>query len=285
MRKIYIIPDVHGRSFYDEPLKQAISEPDSEIVFLGDYVDPYPHENITPNDALIRFRTIIDIKKDHPDKITLLIGNHDLHYFDGSKRGCRMDYEHYSEINDMFTGNEGLFDYVKFVTVNGKNFIFSHAGFHFNWIKEYSDKFGLCDESWDDFSDEKCMEGMTFDFLKSFDWKEMSLDKNWLKRYGDVGNSRGGWCSHPSFLWADLSDHLFDYVFVKDCEQIFGHTMQAVGKPVRFRNCYCLDCQNVFVLCEDGIVRTMSGEEIKDNGHEIKDAYMSYWKKASAFFI
>lgn len=284
--KYYIIPDVHGRLFYEEPLNQALAEPDSEIIFLGDYVDPYPDENITPYRALCRLKDIVYLKKACPNKITLLIGNHDLHYFDGSKRGCRMDYNHYVDIREVFEKNMDLFDYVKFITINGKNFIFSHAGFGFPWICEYADKFGLCDgNTWEDFSEQAVGDSLTFDFLHSFDWNDMAKDKDWIKRYGDMGYSRGGWCSHPSFLWADLSDHIFDYVKVKGCEQIFAHTMQPTGNPVRFGNCYCLDCQTVFVIGDDGVVRTMDGDEIKDNGAEVKKAYEDYFRKMAKFFI
>ena len=38
-----IIPDVHGRVFWKEIVKNS----EDKIIFLGDYVDPYPGENIS----------------------------------------------------------------------------------------------------------------------------------------------------------------------------------------------------------------------------------------------
>ena len=275
--RYYIVPDVHGRLFYQDPIKQALSEKDSHIVFLGDYIDPYPHEHITPDEAFERFKDIISLKKLNPNKITLLIGNHDLHYIDGSRRGCRMDYRNKSEIVSLFKNNIELFEYVKFITVNEKNFILSHAGFHYNWIREYSDKLGMFREDWEDFSEEKCIDFFNFSFLSSFDWNEMSKDPKWLFRYGDASYARGGYGNHPSFLWSDLSDHIFEHVKVRDCEQIFGHTMQQVGNYVRFDNCYCIDCQCVFILGEDGILKTFSGNELINNGENVKNVYLDYF--------
>ena len=41
---VLVIPDDHGRGFWKEFVKGHENE---MIVFLGDYVDPYPHENIS----------------------------------------------------------------------------------------------------------------------------------------------------------------------------------------------------------------------------------------------
>ena len=38
MKKILIIPDVHGRDFWIEPVKKVINNKDYFIVFLGDYL-------------------------------------------------------------------------------------------------------------------------------------------------------------------------------------------------------------------------------------------------------
>lgn len=37
---ILILPDIHGRGFYKESVKEAIDK-NLEIVCLGDYLDPY----------------------------------------------------------------------------------------------------------------------------------------------------------------------------------------------------------------------------------------------------
>ena len=62
--KYVIVPDVHGRDFYEHDVNMFLENTDDvKIIFLGDYIDPYPKENITPDSALKRFRNIIKIKK------------------------------------------------------------------------------------------------------------------------------------------------------------------------------------------------------------------------------
>lgn len=57
-----IIPDIHGRKFW----RRCVLEHENEnIVFLGDYLDPYPWEEITPGDATRELRAVIDFKKQH----------------------------------------------------------------------------------------------------------------------------------------------------------------------------------------------------------------------------
>ena len=51
MNKILIIPDIHGRTFW----KKAYELVDivDKVVFLGDYLDSYSHENISPLNSSI----------------------------------------------------------------------------------------------------------------------------------------------------------------------------------------------------------------------------------------
>ena len=84
MKKILIIPDVHGRDFWREPVKQELNNSETSIIFLGDYNDCYPHE-WEPNfdckqHSVDNFKEIIELKRQKPDRITLLLGKHDCGY-------------------------------------------------------------------------------------------------------------------------------------------------------------------------------------------------------------
>jgi predicted phosphodiesterase len=57
--KILIIPDIHGRTFWKETIEKHKDEVD-KIIFLGDYLDPYPWENITRKDAIRNLEEIIN---------------------------------------------------------------------------------------------------------------------------------------------------------------------------------------------------------------------------------
>ena len=122
--------------------------------------------------------------------------------------------------------------------------------------------------------------------IKNIDIKGLSADRNILNIIGEIGLSRGGWCNHPSFIWADVTDILMDNdVNVANCIQVFGHTMQNVGRPLRFDNCFCLDCQKVFYINDKGTVLTDQYKVIRRNGEEYKKAYFEYLKRYSAFFL
>lgn len=59
MNKVLIIPDIHGRTFWKEDVTSLLADIDSraiDVVFLGDYVDPYPEEGISDEDAVRNFR-------------------------------------------------------------------------------------------------------------------------------------------------------------------------------------------------------------------------------------
>ena len=80
MKQLLIIPDVHGRTFWKDAVSQYEDKVE-KIIFLGDYLDPYPDEGITRKGAIRNFEEIIDYKINNSDKVVLLLGNHDLHYW------------------------------------------------------------------------------------------------------------------------------------------------------------------------------------------------------------
>ena len=68
---ILVIPDIHGRNFWKEAVEKSIDKVE-KIIFLGDYLDPYPWEGITRKEAIANFQEIIDFKKENKDKVVLL---------------------------------------------------------------------------------------------------------------------------------------------------------------------------------------------------------------------
>ena len=100
MSKILIVPDVHGRKFWHKA-KEMIDSVD-KVVFLGDYLDPYPFEHISRLDAIKEFEEIIKFKNDNPDKVVLLLGNHDCAYCFDFGSASRYDYENEFEIQKQY---------------------------------------------------------------------------------------------------------------------------------------------------------------------------------------
>ena len=72
--KILVLPDIHGRPFWRKPCED-IGVYD-EVVFLGDYLDPYDFEHISTEQCITGLLDIVALKKQQPDKVHLLLGNH-----------------------------------------------------------------------------------------------------------------------------------------------------------------------------------------------------------------
>ena len=84
-----LIPDVHGRKFWEDAL--PFIESGVPTIFLGDYLDVYGHEGISPDFAVEQFERIIELAKIHSN-IQLLLGNHDAGYaMDPYICDCRTD--------------------------------------------------------------------------------------------------------------------------------------------------------------------------------------------------
>ena len=123
--KILIIPDVHGRSFWRDAVKENIDDVD-KIVFLGDYLDPYQDEGVKYEfeDALEMLNEIIELKRDNMDKVVLLLGNHDGHYkwplYCDLAKSTRYNSYYSKRAQNVFEDNDELFQICYVVDVNGK---------------------------------------------------------------------------------------------------------------------------------------------------------------------
>ena len=80
MTNILVIPDIHGRTFWKEPI--AHKNDFDHIIFLGDYFDPYSNESITQQDAIENFKKLINnfTKNKINNKINFLLNNHNIFY-------------------------------------------------------------------------------------------------------------------------------------------------------------------------------------------------------------
>jgi hypothetical protein len=227
MSKAAIIPDVHGRKFW-RTVKDSVEEYD-KVIFLGDYLDPYPYEGITPEEALQEFKDIIEFKRENMEKVTLLIGNHDFHYMLSMRRGCRMDYVNYEEINKLFLDNKDLFSIYEIVD---DKYLLSHAGISSLWLSDLN--------------------------LQSLNVSEILSSKVLSNKMLDVGWERGGWACFGSVIWRDVCE---DSVLLEPYYHIFGHSQQQ-SDPIIESTYACLDCRRAFVL-EDGEISEIA-EKKKD---------------------
>lgn len=130
--KILIIPDIHGSSHWKYNIEKYLEKVD-RIIFLGDYINSFNKEEKGKN-ANNNLKQIIEFKKRHYEKVTLLIGNHDLAHclFNQANNPQISGYEYYfvKTFNKTFFENKKYFQ----IAINIDNYIFSHAGFTKTWF-------------------------------------------------------------------------------------------------------------------------------------------------------
>jgi hypothetical protein len=215
MSKILIVPDVHGRAFWHRAL-ELVDQVD-QIVFLGDYLDPYSHEGISFDLALEEFNKILEFKKEYPDLITLLVGNHDMHYIIKDFMDCsRRNTDMLDQLHKLYNSNLDLFNLIHIED----DWLFSHGGVYKGWMDKY--EFTLEDLN-----------------LKTF------LGSHW-PALEDLSWYRGGYNSVGSCVWADLRESVKNELF-PGYKQVVGHT-QLNEKPYITDKIMCVDVRRCFIL-------------------------------------
>lgn len=241
--KILVIPDVHGREFWREPVKEVLGNTDAKVIFLGDYVDPYAYEferGVNYEEITIGIlNEIIGIKKEFGNRVTLLIGNHDCGYrFDLDICDCRTDYTNFERIRNIFVTNKELFQLADEAYINGKHFIFTHAGIH----KGYVD-YAFPDEK-DDINEEN--------IVSYFNNAYYTEEPHVINSLGLYDKFRGRWgYDVGSLVWADY--HSWGKEYDGYAYQVFGHTQleHGCGGIIR-ENLALLDSAEAFIINELG---------------------------------
>ena len=245
MKKWIIIPDVHGRSFWRDAVKglDAPGHEEDGVVFLGDYVDPYPWEGIFPGEAVKELEDIMAFKKVHPERVVLLLGNHDMGYLDPDINTCRRDSFRAGKLKRLFEENMDLFDLVHVDTDSGKKTLFSHAGIGERWIRLRQD---IVRDDGHTFRPERLNELLHGD--------SAGRDKLYFA-LADCSWYRGGPDPVSSPIWADVDEYREGEPILAGYYHVFGHTLHF-GDPIYVGDKgVCLDCARAFVM-EDGTLKT-----------------------------
>lgn len=210
-------------------------------------MDPYPHENISPESAIENFIEIIEFAKTN-ENVTLLLGNHDfMTYLSTDMGNCRTDFENAPKITKLFKDNFNLFKVAVIRTIDNTNYCFSHAPILKTWIDDesvnYPGRPGIFYNIDKDINSivnqlNSLLHGSTHGF------NQLCISLNY------VGFIRGGWSDCGSVVWADLrevSTHApqYDNVYM-----IFGHT-QLRENEIITPYIACLDCRKGFRLDEN----------------------------------
>jgi hypothetical protein len=129
--KIVAIGDTHGRSKWKEIVD--VEKDFDKFIFIGDYFDA-KDGGYSANQQIENFKDIVEFKRSNPDKVILLIGNHDFHYLKGvNEEYSSFQWSYRKDINDALQPvvDEGL---IQMSYQDGKYF-FSHAGITKTWCE------------------------------------------------------------------------------------------------------------------------------------------------------
>lgn len=128
--KTIAIGDIHGIKVWEKIVDR---EKGSRVVFIGDYFDSF---HVPATEQIENFKKIVKFKLANEDRVTMLVGNHELHYLTTvHERYSGYQRERAVEIGRL------LMPLIKDRTIvvchkEGKH-LFSHAGFTTVWCEDY----------------------------------------------------------------------------------------------------------------------------------------------------
>lgn len=224
MSKVLIIPDVHGRGFWKTPCNNW----EGEIIFLGDYHDPYKYllQEPTLKQSRENLKELVEFvekkREESPYSVICLWGNHDESYRNGFGK-CRFDHECSEEIYELLKrlNPQPFYELWDTDQEPTNKLLFSHAGITDDWLDENN---LTLDNLFQDFISEKECE---------------YLD--------EIPYSRGGHSRYGSCIWNSLEDYTMEN-HIPEYYQIFGHTWGGRTEPVINEDFAMLDCCKAFVL-------------------------------------
>ncbi len=249
-KDIIVIPDIHGRSFWKEAVEMY---PDADTIFLGDYLDPYPHEGISHYTARKNFNEILDYAKSHKN-VTLLFGNHDLVYWFPYNWG-RKNTSQEDEILSQFRENMEFFHMFALRNISGKIWMFSHAPLFEEWIDYTKMPHDL-----------KQLEDSIWGKLRAYD-RNAEMKGSWEERrkphdavwntLGRASSLRGGIDKCGSPVWADVREISDECKLYENADyHVFGHTQ--MDEPIITDRYACLDTHQAYKISPEGKIEPIT---------------------------
>lgn len=211
--KIATLGDLHGKTIWKEIVENELDSSD-KIIFIGDYFDD--HKGTTADHQINNFKEIIELKKQHPEKIVLLLGNHDFHYmmaitdrYSGYQAAKALDIQEAIEENKKYLQ----------LCYFHENIIFSHAGVTKTWCESIE---------WDEnnkispLRTDRTFEDQINDIFRYQSYKLKFTSGKTRSPYGDDVTQSPIWV-RPTSLQIDKVD---GYI------QVVGHTQQSNIKQI-----------------------------------------------------
>lgn len=214
--KIVAVGDTHGRSKWKEIIDK---EKDfDKFIFIGDYFDA-KDGGYSANRQIENFKEIVEFKRSNPDKVVMLLGNHDFHYLtNANEEYSSFQWSYRKDINEVLQPivDEGL---IQMCYQDGKYF-FSHAGITKTW----------CNNSGVD------LDGNIQDEINKLFKTDISKFRFTM---GDNGSYGGNDITQPP-IWVRPQSLVKDMVDNVIC--IVGHTQVRELTYMKEENLILIDC-------------------------------------------
>ena len=232
MSKIVVIGDIHGRAIW----RKIIDEnPDADkFIILGDYFDSHEKKYHSSKQAF-NFKDILKKQEElGKDKLILLLGNHDYHYYYG-----RAKYSGFNQ-GTYFNVHESLDEAIKTGKIKlihiEDGVLYSHAGVTKYWLEKVSNVQEL-DKL--DFND-------AFD-IRTLDW---NCEEGW-NDYGDTISNSPIWVRPKSLV----KDKIDGYKQIVGHTIVFGEHFEKMKKLGETEGVYVNDLlPNYYMVVTDGNV-------------------------------
>ncbi len=214
LRKIIAIGDIHTSNRWKEVIEREKNA--DKIIFIADYFDTY-NKGVSITEEIHNAKEIVSYKLENPDKVILLIGNHDYHYLPNVSESYS-GFKSSLKLNLINFWNENL-KYFKMCHIEN-DIIFTHAGVSKSWLKRFDIK-----------QDSKNLEQDINELFKS---KPDAFNFSGYNPYGDDVSQSPIWIRPKSLL----KDGIDNYT------QIVGHTSMSEikkyeSKPIIVIDAFC----------------------------------------------
>lgn len=231
--KIAVIGDVHGRDSW----KKLNPEDYDRVVFLGDYFDSF---DLPFKTQMENFKDILEFRITFPDKVRLLLGNHDWHYL-GFTNMVYSGYQrkHSSKIKQILL--PPVLDMTIKIAYLKNGYLFTHAGVTNTWLKntEYTPHVRI-----DHFLNYLVVDN------------PLKLEFTSGKYFDPYGNEP---CQTPLWVRPDslMLDNLDTYI------QVVGHTNHK--KVTQINDVIFADCSSEFLILDNKEINIFKIDHDEDN--------------------
>lgn len=183
-----------------------------KIIFIGDYVDSFTVSNVEMKKNL---EDIILFKKAYPDKIVLILGNHDIQYIVSGHQCSGYRPVMRPDLYQIFNENYDLFEMAHIVeTTPGNPTLFTHAGVTKGWEAQLRAAFeNTHSHKWQLFAEHA---QSRIDNLINVAWKFE------IPELFNVDRDSGGVSKYAGCLWVRPQKLQANAIDVYD--QVVGHT-------------------------------------------------------------